>query len=279
MTSCSKNPPDLRRARPLLGTLVEITVPAGPRSEAALEHAFATVVRVHALMNAHDPASDVGRIGTARSGAVVRVHPWTWRVLTAARRFAEISGGAFDPVAVPSSGRALWSDLVPLPDRRSVRCRRRLLIDLGGIAKGFAVDQAVRSLRRAGLPCGLVNAGGDLRSFGPRAWPLHVRAAAHPGEFASLGTIVHAAVATSAPYFSRHRDHGRTVSALLDPRDGRFVTASVSATVFAPTALAADALAKIVLLVNRATAEPILRRYRARAWLQTGKPLSLPHAI
>ncbi len=279
MTSCSENLPELRRARPLLGTLVEITVPVCLKGMELVDRAFAVIARVHELMSAHDPDSDVGRIGTARAGAVVRVNPWTWRVLAATRRFAEISGGAFDPISVASEGRACWRDLVPQADRRSVRCRCRLRVDLGGIAKGFAVDQAVHVLRRAGLAWGLVNAGGDLRAFGSRTWPIHVRHAAAPGKFIHAGDIANAAVATSAPYFSQRREHRRTVSALLDPRDRHFVTGAASATVFAPTALAADALTKVVLLVAPASVEPILRRQRARAWLQTNQKPELRHAI
>jgi thiamine biosynthesis lipoprotein ApbE len=69
------------------------------------------------------------------------------------------------------------------------------------------------------------------------------------------------------------------VSALLDPRDRHFVTGATSATVFAPTALAADALTKIVLLVAPALVEPILRRHRATAWLQTDQQTEVSHAV
>ena len=182
-------------------------------------------------------------------------------------------------MAVASGGRACWRDLIPLPDRRSVRCRRRLSVDLGGIAKGFAVDQAVGVLRRAGLPWGLVNAGGDLRAFGSRTWPLHVRHASAPGQLISLGEISRGAVATSAPYFSEHRERRRIVSALFDPRDRHFVTGAISATVFAPTALVADALTKIVLLAATESVSALLRRHRARAWLQTDHPTELRDAV
>lgn len=279
MISCSEKLPELRRARPLLGTLVEITVPATPGATETLERAFAVIARVHTLMSAHDTTSDLGRIGAARARFIVRVDPWTWRVLAAARRFAKISDGAFDPVSVASEGTASWLDLVPQPDRHSVQCRRRLRVDLGGIAKGFAVDQAVHVLRRTGLEWGLVNAGGDLRAFGSRTWAIHVRHAAAPGNFIHVGDITDAAVATSAPYFSQRRERHRTVSALLDPRDRHFVTGHASATVFASTALAADALTKIVLLLAPASVEPILRRHRARAWLQTNQKTELRHAI
>lgn len=275
MRSPSAPGPEIRRARPLLGTIVEITAPATPSGEAAVCRAFAGIARVHGLMSAHDPASDLGRIASARAGAVVPIHPWTWRVLATAQRLARDSAGTFDPVAVGSAGRANWHHLRLLPNRRAVRCVRRLRVDLGGIAKGFAVDQAIRSLRRADLPWGLVNAGGDLRGFGARAWPLHVRHAAAPGELCPLPPLVNLAAATSAPYFSRYRAGAHDRSALLDPRTRHAITGHISATVFARTALLADALTKIVLLLPPAAATALLSRYRARAQLHTANAAPL----
>lgn len=243
-------------------------MPDTPAGAAALAQAFDAVARVHRLMSAHDPESDLGRMGRARAGLVVPVHPWTWRVLAAARSVAKMSGGAFDPVAVASGGRATWCDLVPNSDRRSVRCRRRLRVDLGGIAKGFAVDQAVRTLRRAGLDTGLVNAGGDLRGFGAREWPVHVRDACHPGRLLPIGSFMNRAVATSAPYFSAHRVAGRDTSALMHPGTGSCATGEVSVTVLAPTAMIADALTKVVLFAEPARFEALLRRFRAHAIVQ-----------
>jgi len=263
----------------LLGTLVEITVPDVPASENALTRAFAIIARVQTLMSAHDPASDLGRIGAAKAHAVVPIDPWTWRVLAAAGRLAKDSDGAFDPVAVASNGRAAWHNLMLLPDRRSVRFDRQLHIDLGGIAKGFAVDQAVNVLRRAGVKWGLVNAGGDLRAFGSRVWPIHVRHPAAPGDLIPIEPLSNMAVATSAPYFSEYRAPDRAVSALLDPRNGHSITGAISATVFAPTALVADALTKIVLLVEPAATSILLHRYRARACLETFPLENLSHAI
>lgn len=258
---------ELRRARPLLGTLVEIAVPAGPAAVSAVDRAFAAITRVHQLMNAHDETSDLGRLARARSGRRVALHAWTWRVIAAAQRFAEQSGGAFDPVAIASDGRATWRDLQLGEDRRSASCSRRLRVDLGGIAKGFAVDQAVRALRRAGCAWGLVNAGGDMRAFGPRAWPLHVRHPGAPGHLVAFDRLTDDAATTSAPYFTERRENDRTVSALRDARCGTFAHGPVSVTVRARTALAADALTKVVLFCDPATAARVLHLHNARAVL------------
>jgi thiamine biosynthesis lipoprotein len=143
-----------------------------------------------------------------------------------------------------------------------------LRLDLGGIAKGFAVDQAVRSLKRAGVAWGLVNAGGDLRAFGSRAWPIHVRHPAAPGQLIAVGTLREGAVATSAPYFSERMQGGQPTSALFDPTTERSIVAPISATVFARTCLFADALTKAVLLGD---ASPALRACRAHGFVLTAE--------
>jgi len=263
MPTCSNNS-ELRRARPLLGTLVEITLPATPASPPAIARAFALIARVHRLMSAHEASSDLGRIAAARVGQPVSIDPWTWRVLAAAQKLSAQSAGAFDVVAACSTHRATWLDLELSPDRRSVRCLRPLRVDLGGIAKGFAVDQAVRSLRRSGITVGLVNAGGDLRGFGPRSWPVQVRHPSAPGTLLPVPSFQNAAVATSAPYFSQRWQAGRMISDLVDPRTHRHIVEPISATVIAPTALIADALTKLMLIAP-AQSEPLLRTYRARA--------------
>src|SRR5262252_5228421 len=103
MTSRSSN---LRRARPLLGTIVEVSVHGTPSSLAhALEAAFAAVAAVHRLMSFHDAASDVSRLNRDALHAPVRVDPRTWSVLAAARRVSAASSGLFDvTVAAPPRG-------------------------------------------------------------------------------------------------------------------------------------------------------------------------------
>ena len=111
-------PIQLRRARPLLGTLVEIT--ARGQREAELKHAiaaaFVAVARVHELMSFHEPTSDVGRVNRLAHRVAVRVHPWTWKVLETAQHLSRLTAGAFD---ITIGGEL---DAAGLP---SVRCSNR----------------------------------------------------------------------------------------------------------------------------------------------------------
>ena len=255
---------ELQRARPLLGTLVEIRVSGadGKALAGAIDSAFRAVARVHALMSYHRARSDVGRINRLAWRTPVRVHPWTYVVLREAQRVAQASGGLFDvsvardlvarrmlpalPGARVPTCSASFRDIRLLPGFR-VRFVRPLLLDLGGIAKGFAVDRAVERLRAAGVRNGVVNAGGDLRCFGPRIERVHVRHPADPTVLLPLAELREGAVATSAAYFTRRRLAGREVSAQVHPRRPRYVP-SDSVSVAAARCITADAWTKVLLL-------------------------------
>ena len=213
MTPRSSRPESCRRARPLLGTVVEIAATGSTFVGAvmAVEVAFAAVQDVHRLMSFHELESDVSRINVARAGETVVVNPHTHRVLRFARKLSAASSGVFDvtvgdtlvrhgflpaPDAEDSRPReATWRDL-ELPEGNGVRWRRAGRIDLGGIAKGYAVDMAVENLQSCGATSGVVNAGGDLRVFG-EPQPVHVRLPDAPGMLVALGLFADCALATS----------------------------------------------------------------------------------
>jgi thiamine biosynthesis lipoprotein len=136
-----------------------------------------------------------------------------------------------------------------------LRLRAPVWLDLGGIAKGYAVDRAVAALRRAGLAAGAVNAGGDLRVFGAQEETVFVRSPFDAGALWPVAALRDAACATSA-------------SGAVAARGARGVRAAAprSVTVFAPTACAADALTKVVWLRGQ-DALGLLRRARARAFV------------
>jgi thiamine biosynthesis lipoprotein len=266
----------LRRCRPLLGTFVSVTI-AEPRAGAheAIERAFATVAQVQRAMSFHDAGSDVGRLNAA-AGRPVRLSAATWRVLQRAQAWAARSGGAFDAVVggelagrgflARSRARARassWHDLVLLPRGRA-RLRRGARVDLGGIAKGYAVDRAVAALRRAGIGAGCVNAGGDLRVFGPQPWRIAVRLPGAPGRVSPVIELQDGAIATSGGYLRRRRIGRRLWTPLADPKARGPLAPFASASVVAPTCLAADALTKVVL-ADPAGAAALLARHRARA--------------
>lgn len=239
MTSLSR---DARRARPALGTLVEVRVPDTVDAPAAFERAFAAIGHAHRLMSRQSADSDVARLNRAAPGALVPVDDWTFQILQRAKELHAASGGLFDCAAAPGHDGSL-ADL-ELPEEGLVRLRRPLAISLDGIAKGYAVDRAVEALRAAGARAGVVNAGGDLRVFGDEPQVIHVRHPRNPGYLVSIGEVKEAAVATSGRYFGN--------SSLVDPRTGRARQTAWSATVIAQDCTTADALTKPCLLDRRA---------------------------
>jgi thiamine biosynthesis lipoprotein len=269
----------IRRARPLLGTVVEIGVAAeaGPDSlHAAIDAAFAAVAQVHALMSYHDPRSELSRLNRDAVSATQKVHPHTYRVLTAALRVAASSEGAFDPVVahrleswgyLPRSearvdSSATWRD-VELSDGENVRFLRPMRLDLGGIAKGYAVDLAIDVLRSAGIENCIVNAGGDLRTTG-FAQQVLLRHPTAPSRIAHRVTLQDEALATSAAYYSGSTVRGKAVSALLDARGGEPYLGGESFSVIAAECMVADALTKAAIFAQAPILERVLVEYDAR---------------
>ena len=207
--------------------------------------------------------------------AVQALSPDLRTVLRCALELAASSGGAFDPTVggriaalgfLPPQARsehdASWRDV--LLTRRGVRFSRPLVLDFGGIAKGYAVDCAIDSLRRHGVTAATVNAGGDLRVFGRRSEIIHVRTGGPRGVVLPLAAIADGAVATSAYGGQRRHIGGRWATPLIDPcgRMPKMSTRTVS--VVASTCMVADALTKVVALRGRAAAG-VLTAYGARA--------------
>lgn len=271
----------IRRAQPWLGTLVDIRVDDAT-DDGAAHHAaalaFAEVALVQRLMSFHDPDSEVSRLNRAAPGETLAVHPHTWRVLELAQRMADASGGAFNIACAP---RLVAWNVLPAPHAGApayqpglpvVRCEagdsvRKLnpgWIDLGGIAKGYAVDLAIEALRAAGVRSACVNAGGDLRVLGATPCPVSIRSPRDPGRTGAQLILAEEALATSAGYFSSRTHAGRQVCALVDGRDGEPVTAAVSVSVRAPTCAVADALTKIVL-ASGDSSHPALAAFGASA--------------
>lgn len=245
----------VERMRPLLGTFVAIRARArlAPTDlEHAVSLAYGAVSRVHALMSAQDPASDVSRVNRALPGERVTVDAWTLAVLRRARVIWLATRGLFDPCAAPGATTG-FADLDLLAGE--VRPLRSVHLTLDGIAKGFAVDRAVAALRAAGVASGVVNAGGDLRIFGADPEPVCVRHPEHPGALVAIGEVREVAVATSAPYFG---------SSCIDPRSGRACSSQASGTVIAADCMTADALTKPLLIEPAITARA-LQRFGARA--------------
>jgi thiamine biosynthesis lipoprotein len=270
----------VRRARPVLGTFVEITARGDKeaRLHGAIDRAFNAIARVERRMSFHQSDSDVSRINREAFQRTVHVDPSTWRVLRAAQKLSHETDGIFDITIarklmqweyLPRRYRNLsggnWRDIV-LENNCTVRFRQPVIVDLGGIAKGFAVDRAVKALKCAGVRSGVVNAGGDLRVFGLKSELIHLRHPAEPMRPAGAITLRERALATSGIYFTQKRRGREMISSLLDGRTRRCSRKLISVSVAAPVCMIADALTKIVLVLREKSA-PLLARYRADALL------------
>ncbi len=274
---------ELRRARPFLGTIVEITVRSDREQVAkeAIDRAFAAISVVQRQMSFHDADSALSRVNAEAFPRPVQVDRKTFRVLALARDLHRVSGGIFDPTIAPyleqtgflpeflgglrtTEKITSFADVELLSGNR-VRFRHAgVRLDLGGIAKGFAVDEAVAVLRAAGVDSALVNAGGDLRAFGSSSFPIGIRNPCYPGRtFVSL-LVKNRALATSAHYFADRLKPGARIGPFVDPRLRRLRGDLLSATVAAPSATIADALTKIVML-DPAHCSTLLNRLAAAA--------------
>lgn len=261
----------ITRCRPLLGTFVEITV---PRDQAeALGAAFEIIRHIHQCMSFHEAGSDLYRLRVANRGETVEVDRETVAVLRMAVALHGATNGLFD-VAVgrqlvrsrflPRDGvvhlgrfRGTTAD-IEIVDDRHVRLAQRVLIDLGGIAKGYAVDRAIETLIASGVSAALVNAGGDLRMHGKRDWPVQLR----DGDdvVRHVVTLRDCALASSANLLDRRRMQKEVHSPHIG-RDGRSILVDHRVSVIAEQCIIADAMTKVAM-VDPDLADEILGPYK-----------------
>lgn len=285
--------PVMTRTARLMDTLVTIQVigAAGAEAGAAVERALAWFRRVEAACSRFDPASEAMGL-VARSGEPVPVSELLFEVLAFALAVAQASGGAFDPAVghlleqrgfnqnyqtgaliaspVAPDARPSWRDVCLDPARRTVTLRQPLVLDLGAVAKGLAVDLALREL--AGFPGASVDAGGDIAVRGRNAagapWRIGVRHPRQPDALLAALCLTDAAVCTSGDY-ERVSPRAAGAPHLIDPRRARARPALASATVIAPTAMAADALATAAFILGPRRGLRLLERQGVEGLLAT----------
>lgn len=273
----------LRRARPLLGTFVEVSVQQSPgqNADAVIDEAFEAIATVHRLMSFHDADSDVSRLNREASARAVEVHAWTFQVLEAAAELHHRSNGVFDMTVAPilqrmgllppdvddSAGLIVTptTNLVELLPGGRVRFQHPgVRIDCGGIAKGFAVDRAIEILQSRGVGDGLVNAGGDLAAFGAAPHDVYIRDPRDPARLLWRVDLKDAALASSGSRFDPFDSSEPSAPAVIDPRTQLPATEIVGASVCAQSCMIADALTKIVMLAGEASTA-LLSHYGASA--------------
>jgi FAD:protein FMN transferase len=237
------------RLRPGMGTFLAVEAQGREQNvKRGIHAAYAAMTQVETLMHPTRAGSDLHAIAEASPGQSIAVHPWTWDVLLLCKQLHADSAGLFDPCLPRCPGQL---SAIELPRHGLVEISARVAVDLGGIAKGYAVDRAVMALMEAGCHSGLVNAGGDLRVFGPRDFEIWVDGAPR--------RLRNSALAVSRRYLQdRPAEHQGYYSRVAVQSN-----AAASATVLADSAAIADALTKCVLLAPLADTDNLLRRYHA----------------
>jgi len=256
-----------------------------PDALSAIEAGFAAIADTHRLMSFHEPDSDLSRVNRDAFAGPVQVDCQTFAVLTRAAELSAVSGGAFDVTVAaalvawgflprPQSHhqpdpQANWRDIELIPPDL-VRFRRSLWIDLGGIAKGYAVDRAAEAMALPSTAQCSINAGGDLRVSGPETERVLLRAPRTEGAAIPVVELRNASLASSSGRDDQRRAEGRMVGPHLDAGRGRSVGARTFVSVVAENCMIADGLTKIVL-ARRGHCVTSLRKFGATAYLRDAR--------
>jgi thiamine biosynthesis lipoprotein len=271
-----------------MGVAVRIVLYAPNDSTAreAARAAFARIAALEAIMSDYRPASELRRLSGAAPGRPIAISAEMCDVLRRALEIARASGGGFDPTIGPLV--ALWRDTrrtgaLPAADelapaRSRVGWRRVHLdgsactvalepgtqLDLGGIAKGYIVDQALATLAERGVGSALIEAGGDIvvgdAPPGTRGWRIAVPHA-DPSLATRAASLVNAAISTSGDSEQFVEIGGRRYSHIIDPRTGVGTTAGTLATVIARDGATADALATALAVLGPSGSAELIGRH------------------
>ena len=262
----------------IMDTQVDITYyhPSAQVAQTEMTKIFAEMQRLENILSRHITGSDLQRINEAAGAVPVEVNPETLSVLRSALEFAELSDGAFDPTVAPLL--QVWgfgedSPTVPT-DEELVQARElvnyRLVemdldkgtvflpvvgmqLDLGGIAKGYIVDQG-QKLARETATANFINAGGDISTGGRKPtgedWRVAVQHPQNRDRLLAIITMEEGSVATSGDYQRYFEVEGVRYHHILDPHTGMPADELTSVTVVAADTMTADAISTAIFVLG-----------------------------
>ncbi len=242
--------------------------------EAALDAAMEEMHRIDRAMSPFKPESELSRLNREAAKTSVPVTKEMFELVARSVEFSELSGGAFDITFAsvgcmfdyrngvkPTAERIAAA--LPGIDYRHIRLDRRrytiqfardgVRIDLGGIAKGHAVDNCVALLKARGVKEALVMAGGDSRVLGDkrgRPWMVGIRDPRRQDAIVAMIPLVDAAISTSGDYERYFEADGVRYHHILDPRTGKSATGVRSVTIVGPDATTTEGISKSVFVMG-----------------------------
>jgi thiamine biosynthesis lipoprotein len=265
---------------------------------ASVEAAFDEVDRIDRLMSHYQPDSPLSRINREAGAGPVKVEAELFDFIAESLRYGRQSDGAFDITVgplmkawgffrgegrLPAPGeldeaqrRIGYRHVVLDPAARTIRfARPGMELDLGGIAKGYAVDRAVAVLRARKVRAALVSAGGSTlyglgAPPGERAWPVTVRDPVRASRTALTVALSERALSISASYEKSFEVDGVRYSHIMDPRTARPVPERLAVAVLTDTGTAGDALDNVLFVQDVEKGRAFLERHAApgtEAWL------------
>ncbi len=271
-----------KRVLKLMGSRFEITVvaPSKQQGEAWIDLAVGEISRIEKLISSWDPNSQTSEINRMAGVQPVPVDPELFGLIKRAEGISRLTDGAFD--ITYASMDKIWKfdgSMTEMPSEAAIRESvarvgySKLILDqeahsvflpeagmkigFGAIGKGYAADRAKALLMEKGVPAGIINASGDMNTWGhqPDGKPWQVAITNPMDKLKSFGTlpISDQAVVTSGNYEKYVTFGGRRYTHIIDPRSGYPATGILSVTVFAPKAELADALATSVFVMGVAT--------------------------
>jgi len=266
----------LKRDEVIMGTSisVELFSDSHASGESSIDAVMDEMHRIDRAMSPHRIESELSRINRDAGYEPVPLSAEMTALLVRANHFADLSGGAFDisyaavgqlydyrrgirptHAALAQAREAVgYRHLILDPIERTLRfARPGMRIDLGGFAKGHAVDNAAAILHRLGVRHAMVSAGGDSRVIGDRCgrpWTIGVRDPRRPGEMAAVLPLEDVSISTSGDYERYFDADGTRFHHLIDPFTGRSPSGVRSVTILAPDGITAEALAKAVFVLG-----------------------------
>jgi thiamine biosynthesis lipoprotein len=265
-----------RREEAIMGTAIQVELWSDDprRAEAGLQAVVDEMHRIDRAMSPHKPDSELSRINRDAGTRPVPLSDEMFGLLSRAKEFSSLSDGAFDitfagvgqlydyrerirptDAALAQARTSIgYRHLVLDPAARSVRFGLEgMRIDLGGFAKGHAVDCGAAILRRLGITNAIVTAGGDSHVLGDRRgrpWTVAIRDPRRAGEVVAVLPLEDVAISTSGDYERFFDDGDERCHHVIDPRTGKSPSSVRSVTILADDGLTTEGLSKSVFVMG-----------------------------
>jgi FAD:protein FMN transferase len=265
----------------LMGTFVQVTVAAGnpQQGQEYIDAAFEQMMLINRQMNDRDPNSPISQLSLTAYLQPAAVSPQLFEVIETSIRYSKLSDGAFDITIGPETqlwrkmaqtgqkpseqelaqakAKVGWEKLTLDKANHSIQLAvEGMKLDVGAIAKGYAVDLAVKTLKEKGVVSGMVDIGGNVRCFGQGpgksgSWLIGLQDPRREEDILMKLRLNDMAVSTSGDYRRVVVIDKQPYSHILNPKSAESVKELASVTIIAPTAMDADALSTTVSVLGK----------------------------